>query len=102
MTGKGEPLSDADAVRLLEEQKRRHVRLQERQRLVGNALAQRARELDKARAEARAAYGTDDPTELAALLAAQRERNVRAVLEFRDHLDAVERRLAEIDAEAAE
>lgn len=99
MTDPDAPLSDAEALRRLDELRRRQVRLQERQRIAAHELARHERELARLQAEARAAYGTDDPDRLRALLVERRARNAAALLAFRDQLDAVERALAEIEAE---
>lgn len=89
--------SEEAVLALLDEQRRRHARLQERQRLLRIELAQRAEELEAARTDARAAFGTDDPAELRGMLEERRRRNAEAVLAFRDRLDGVERALAEIE-----
>ncbi|HYE00515.1 MAG TPA: hypothetical protein VEH84_14110 [Alphaproteobacteria bacterium] len=92
---------DDDATTELDGQRRRHIRLQERQRLIAQELAQRSRELEKAKADARAAYGTDDLDALAALLAERRAKHAKALQKFKDSLDAVEQRLAAIEAKVS-
>lgn len=84
---------DDDIAAQLDEQKRRHARLQERQRLARLELDRRSGELEAARHAARAAFDTDDPDVLRALLAESRRRNAEAVSDFRRRLDAVERAL---------
>ncbi|WP_207479733.1 hypothetical protein [Arenibaculum pallidiluteum] len=90
-------VSEDRVLALLEEQRRRHARLQERQRLMRLELARRAEELESVKAEARAAFGTDDPAALQALLDERRRRNAEAVAAFRDQLDGIERALTEVE-----
>ena len=91
-----DPSGDDDIAAQLDEQKRRHARLQERQRLARLELDRRSGELEAARHAAHAAFGTDDPDVLRALLAERRRRNADAVNDFRRRLDAVERALDEV------
>lgn len=97
MTG-ADAKHDHDIVALLDDQKRRHARLQERQRLARIELERHRRELEEARAAARASFGTDDVEELERLLEEKRRRNAQALADFRSRLDAVEQALAEAEA----
>lgn len=97
MTG-ADATRDHDILALLDEQKRRHVRLQERQRLAGIELERHRRELDEARAATRAGFGTDDIGALERLLEEKRRRNAQALADFRARLDEVEQALAEAEA----
>jgi hypothetical protein len=54
------------------------------------------RELEQARAEARAAFGTDDEGEIEALIDAARARNAALVDEFASLLRGIEARLREL------
>lgn len=92
---------DHDIVALLNEQRHRHARLQERQRLARIELERHRRELEEARAAARAAFGTDDVGALKRLLEEKRRRNAELVDAFRSRLDEVERALEEAEARTA-
>ena len=87
---------DADHLRRLEDMRAAYDRLRtERIRAEGEA-ERLGRELEQARAEARAAFGTDDEGEIEALIDAARARNAALVDEFAALLRGVEARLREL------
>lgn len=90
--------TDADTLRRLEELRAAHDRLRtERIRAEGD-VERLTREWDAARAEARAAFGTDDEAALQARIEDLRARNAREVDAFAEKLRAIEARLGELGA----
>ena len=62
------------------------------------ALKQRHQELARLKAEAKAAYGTEDLAELEKLLAARKAANETKRADYQGALEQIEKELAEVEA----
>jgi chromosome segregation ATPase len=85
----------------IDDLRRRYERLRERRITAEADLRNATQELERLQREAKAAYGTDDLDELTRLLGEMRRENERKRAEYQQHLDAVEARLAEVEAQFA-
>ncbi|MGE4297333.1 MAG: hypothetical protein AB7E47_04820 [Desulfovibrionaceae bacterium] len=78
--------------------KREYDALKERKVRTEQDLANLERQLADLETEAHTAYGTADPEELEALLAAKREENARLVAAYGEHIATVRAGLAAVEA----
>lgn len=81
----------------IEELKRRHKDLDTQRTKARANLENAERQLDELKAEARAAYGTDDLDALREKLDEMRRENERKRAEYQAHLEQVQARLAEVE-----
>lgn len=94
-------MATQSAAAQLEAQKKRHEALQHRRTLAQGKLEAETRSLTEAQAEAKAAFGTSDLTELRALYEATTRGNDGAVVEFVLELDAAEAGIATTEQQLA-
>jgi hypothetical protein len=87
---------DADPLRRLEEMRALFERLRTERIRAEGEVERLSRELEEARAEAKAAFGTDDEAEIQKLIDEARVRNVALVEEFGELIRGVEARLREL------
>lgn len=85
----------------IDDLRRRYDRLRERRITAEADLRNATQELERLQREAKAAYGTDDLNELTRMLDEMKRENERKRAEYQQHLDAVEARLAEVEAQFA-
>ncbi len=90
---------DADPLRRLEEMRAVYDRLRTERIRAEGEVERLARELDAARAEAKAAFGTDDEGEIQALIDEARARNAALVEEFGALIRGIEAKLQELGDE---
>lgn len=89
--------ADAQLERELAGLKAQYERLRDDKVRAEQDLANLERQLAELETQAQATYGTADPGELAALLAREREENVKLVAAYREHIDAVRRDLDAVE-----
>lgn len=92
------PAAGADEPQSIEALQARHRDLERRKIQAESDLSNLERQLDEARGEARAQFGTDDLEELRRLLERMREENLARRREYEGHLDGIDARLREIEA----
>jgi phage shock protein A len=90
-----------DARQEIDDLRRRYERLRERRITAEADLRNATQELERLQREAKAAYGTDDLDELSHMLERMKQENERKRVEYQQHLDAVEAKLAEVEAQFA-
>jgi len=96
------PIAKADIAQDIELLKKRHRDL-DRQKTTAEANHKTAEEqLRKLKDDARAEYGTNDVVQLKQKLAELKQENDRKRADYQKHLDAIETRLGEIEAEYQE
>jgi uncharacterized membrane protein len=94
MTGPGR--LDTDNVRRIEQMRARFEQLRTARIRAESDVERLERELEQAREEARAAFGTDDEQEILRMIEDARGRNARLVDEFENLLREVETRLGRL------
>ena len=82
----------------IEALKKRHQELATKRTRAETQLEQAQKELARLKAEAKAAYGTDDLAELEKLLAARKAANEKKRAEYQQSLEKIEKELAEVEA----
>ncbi len=85
---------NADNLRRLEEMRATYERLRTERIRAESEVERLAEELERARESARAAFGTDDESEIARLIEEARLRNTELVAEFEAVIRDIEARLA--------
>jgi phage shock protein A len=95
------PTTGGDARQEIDDLRRRYERLRERRITAEADLRNATQELERLQREAKAAYGTDDLDELSRMLEQMKQENERKRVEYQQHLDAVEAKLAEVEAQFA-
>ena len=84
---------EADNLHRLEEMRTTYDRLRTERIRAESEVERLAAELDRARASARDAFGTDDEAQIARLIEAARARNSELVAEFATQIQEIEARL---------
>jgi len=97
MTSQKRP--DADILRRLDEARKTYERLRAERIRAESDLERLSRELEDARAQARAEFGTDDEAEIETLIASVAEDNARRVDDFAALIRDVETRLRALGSE---
>lgn len=94
-------LQPPDGRQEMDELRRRYERLRERRITAEADLKNANKELERLRNEAREKYGTDDLGELTRMLEEMQRENERKRAEYQQHLDGIEARLADVEAQFA-
>ena len=96
-----QPTSPPDADSRLERElaglRAQYERLRDDKVRVEQDLSHLQNQLRELEAAAQAAYGTSDPGELEALLAAKRAENAQLVAAYREHIAAITRDLTQVE-----
>lgn len=92
--------TDTEAFRRIESLRATFERLRAERIRAETEVDRLNRELEVARAEARATFGTDDEAEIERLIAEARARNLAMVAEFEAVLRSIEGQLAALDGTA--
>lgn len=87
---------DADHLRRLEDMRAAYDRLRTERIRAEGEVERLGRDLEQARAEAKAAFGTDDEGEIQTLIDAAHARNATLVDEFASLIRGIEERLKEL------
>lgn len=87
---------DADHLRRLEDMRAAYDRLRTERIRAEGEVERLGRDLEQARAEAKATFGTDDEGEIQALIDAAHARNATLVDEFASLIRGIEERLKEL------
>lgn len=93
---------DAKLQEELDGLKTEYTKLHEDKLRTEQDLAHVKQQLEELEKQAREEYGTADPKELEQLLAAKREKNVRLVTEYREHIESIKKGLSTLDEQVGD
>ncbi|HPB30284.1 MAG TPA: hypothetical protein PLB62_02410 [Candidatus Sumerlaeota bacterium] len=96
-TGKGREPEKLSPREEMEKLRKRFETLDRKRIQTETSLAHAEKDLKTLQEKAREEFGTDDPEELARRLEEMRAENERLCREYREHLDAIESGLNDID-----
>ena len=99
LRGAGARPAAADARQDIEQLRKRYSWLREKQITAQADLNNATKELERLKREARDRHGTDDLAELTRMLEEMRRENERKRAEYQEHLDQIDRRLADVERE---